>query len=364
MQRSALLIGAGIIAALISACIPQPSDTGPGPKAELGRVMALDACSSSADFATNKVKIIDFDPTTNPGDPVSSVSAGGSGYAVDLNAAFALAPQSFKEQLCGLDGVFINTHGCSAQNCTSADPVANSWGLRESTTRNPSTGGTYIALSAALWGAGNPASSHHALENYIFESLLDWHGSGRPAYQSIGSSPSYSRGMAILAALAHEFGHVLWFVTNNFDRAPTYDPSGFCSSNFFVGWNTIAAQNPSFIEFATVKGTHLFEPQIWQIQNMLPGNPAGANDAIDTFYEPDAQNAPGSGSPWASLFATFSPEEDFVETFKMAVLLNATTPMTSQPITFPLIGNIRQDIPATLSQRAALTAKLSCFNVH
>jgi hypothetical protein len=42
------------------------------------------------------------------------------------------------------------------------------------------------------------------------------------------------------------------------------------------------------------------------------------------------------GGEWASMFATVSPDEDFVETYKMWVLTNAqTNPLTSLKVAIP-----------------------------
>jgi hypothetical protein len=43
----------------------------------------------------------------------------------------------------------------------------------------------------------------------------------------------------------------------------------------------------------------------------------------------------GIGGHWASLFAAFSPDEDFVESFKLYVLAN-TVPTTTQLASLPI----------------------------
>jgi hypothetical protein len=67
---------------------------------------------------------------------------------------------------------------------------------------------------------------------------------------------------------------------------------------------------------------------------------------LDELYQPDALQ------PWASYLGAISPDEDFVETYKLWVLTNAQPgavqdegPLTSLPIIF-LNGTI-EDIPKT-----------------
>jgi hypothetical protein len=64
---------------------------------------------------------------------------------------------------------------------------------------------------------------------------------------------------------------------------------------------------------------------------------------------------------WASLLATFTAEEDFVETFKLFVLQRAKKPLSSLPVSIPNASSPTEDIPKTCSSRPVLQEKLRCF---
>jgi hypothetical protein len=288
-----------------------------------------------------------------------------------LSKAFDTAPQSFQGQLCGLDGVLINTMGCATQNdCRGVDPRDNSWALRESYKRNPQKGGRYISLSAALWSMATHTWSYHQFETLVISGLLqglDWpatDGNG-PRYPSTGSDPTDTPAMTILAAMAHEVGHLLWydfFNPKRYDpKDPRYtDPNTFCSAigGFFGrSWITPVTVPPRWRYFGEgSQDQHLSPPEIKDIRAaILHRDDNTASALVDQIYD--------ISQPWASLFAAFSADEDFVETFKLKVLLNANPPLQSLPIQFPYQGGKTEDVPGTLAQRIELTNKLSCFPV-
>jgi hypothetical protein len=131
-----------------------------------------------------------------------------------------MAPPFFRGQLCALDGVFV-----SADN--------RSWALR-----NRDTGKGYIAVADDLWNGAAHAMSFRAFENRVLKALLKgWPGPGHPV---LAGPPDSER--TVLAALAHEYGHVLFYRT----IVPTpggegdFDPGNdnFCGDdqgNFFTG---------------------------------------------------------------------------------------------------------------------------------
>jgi hypothetical protein len=374
MNRGVFILCAGVLAFAVYGCVPPPPPAPPPPGGTLlsaSSVTAFDATAFDAcmnNFAANKVRLISFDPTTQLGDPPSGDPIGdtpaGNAMAADLKAAFAIAPGSFRAQLCQLTGVFINTINCNGTKC----PVATSWGLRDSTQRNSLNDNKYIAISAALFDGRAEALSHRKFAQFLFDNLLGWPAADttRPQHLASGLNSSNSRAMVLLDALAHEYGHVLWNTTNNPGRAPVFNPLGFCSpTNFFSAWysmpNSVVA---GWRAFGTYNGN---EPahapgagaEIKDIVAAIPTDLYTGNASRYThdFYAP--------GSPWASLFAAFSPEEDFVETFKLAVLTKAQPPLAHNFVFFERVnGGTYEDVPGTLNQRPVLQAKLACFNVQ
>jgi hypothetical protein len=181
--------------------------------------------------------------------------------------------------------------------------------------------------------------------------------------------------------LAHEFGHVLWYDTYVPVRGGPAHFNNFCSdgtSDFYTGplgsWADVVGEPPSPIGpgpsrwrfVGDVAGHH--KPGDVDIRDLLgsippPGGPdnRGAGQKLRRLYAP-----PGGGvgtGRWAGLFAAFSPQEDFVETFKLFVLRKAAAPLQSLPISIPIGGGppVRENVPASCPSRPALQRKLSCF---
>ena len=66
-------------------------------------------------------------------------------------------------------------------------------------------------------------------------------------------------------------------------------------------------------------------PDIDELLFDVNHNSAGVNDDLDRIF---------SGE-WASMFATVSPDEDFIETYKLSVLATAQTPLGSLVVSLP-----------------------------
>lgn len=375
MIRFALKFCAGLLAAAVAACIVAPEAAAPPPVGGGHRVGAVPqecrnlGIENSADFVARKVRLASFDPTTNPA-PVNlgSSSAPGAPYNADLAAAFDAAPQTFQAQLCGLDGVIVNTNGCeSSPSACSADPHVNSWGLREKRERNPNRGGRYIAVSAALWSPTLPTLS--SFQNTLLNSLLaGW--TNIPTKPSIINSGGSGGGdntqaMTLLAVLAHEFGHVLWYDTMNLDRDPNYQVNErWCQDiNFFApGWGLPATslKPPIWRRFA---GNNLGNtiPMSWFAvlrENIRNG---AWNNAINTLGN---NGIYGNQLAYPSLFGGYSPDEDFVETFTLAVLLMAQNGHQLQNLMLQIPSQPSINIAARGRQQGDLHRKIACFGVH
>ena len=355
MIRSTLLLCAGTLAALCLSCgpavAPPPND---------GRLVAtwpLAVCDADS-FATAVQMVASAPPTTSTTPtPSGPIPAGGNKWT-DLKAAFALAPPFFQSQLCALNGVFV-----SADN--------RSWALR-----NRDTGKGYIAVADDLWNGAAHAMSFRGFENRVLQTLLlGWKGPGHPI---LTGPPDSER--TVLAALAHEYGHVLFYRTiiptlggqGNFD--PNFD--NFCNDgqgNFFTGalgaWKTVTDEPPPLSRwrgFGEVASVHKIDDvKTDDIRNAVPppghSDTHGAGAKLSRIYNKDSTNLPLGR--WAGFFASFSPQEDFVETFKLFVLRKAATPLLSLPIKIPIFQGspFDADIPQTCSQRPVLSRKLGCF---
>jgi hypothetical protein len=204
---------------------------------------ACDHSSTGNDFVSAKVFLLSpvFDPKSgaapSPSEIVRHVLPTDP-YWNDLTAAFDAAPDFFKDKLCGLDGMFVVQNTCAPTGCTADDVIDHSWGFRQQT----SPPKRYIATSAALWKNGSvPIFS--AYKNLRLRAVLtrlhangrNWFnlpGSQRPQFAS--ASPD-TAAMTVLAVLAHEAGHVLWFDVFVPQPGGSFNASNFAAENFTQG---------------------------------------------------------------------------------------------------------------------------------
>jgi hypothetical protein len=305
----------------------------------------------------------------NPTEPSDTIKT-------SINAAFALAPPTFKAQLCSLTAIFINQKDCGnggGNNCTANDDktFGDSWGYRE----NPSQGitsnfGRYIALSGGLWPAGGNPPAFSAYIGKQTLQLVDW-TKGNPPDQyppTFGAAlPKDTPEMTILAALAHEFGHVLWYDT--FVKRPggRHDFTKFCKGTFFIdSWQTVDPP-PDWRNF----GDRQNEPRRFDAVeehvgvaelalSLMRGQAKKSHNHVHNIYRPEAR--------WPSLFAALSPDEDFVETFVFWVMLNQTSnPLAHLPLTiYDTDGSplFKDDIAGDYgnNNKPGLAKKIACFN--
>jgi hypothetical protein len=282
---------------------------------------------------------VPIDPNTSP-------------YAAALQNAFALAPGEFQNRLCDLTAIFIN----GPESCNTIACLGSSWGYRSFR-----TGQEYVAISAGLWNLGCPdgsAYAYHCFETDLLNTTVNWRGvNSFPPQYSKANPEADNFDMTVLAALAHEVGHVRWYDIFNPDHpGQGYNPnnSTFCDGGFFANswtspihkpaqWRGLGDRNQG----NGAPDRHLNPPQISMIDRAIrTGDVPTVLMYLDELYQPDALQ------PWASYLGAISPDEDFVETYKLWVLTNAQPgavqdegPLTSLPIIF-LNGTI-EDIPKT-----------------
>jgi hypothetical protein len=378
--RSFLILAAGILAVACSACVQAP------PPPPIAGYVAGATCATDVPpqpFLTH-VKFLSstYDPSNNyssapTGINPAPIDPATSRYATALQNAFLLAPPSFQLRLCGLTGIYVN----GPDTCNDTDCFNASWGYRAK------DGSTYVAITAGLWNLQCPDGSspyiYHCFETDLLKTTVNWdlkkfNNFTPPQYGSAKAADNFD--MTILAALAHEVGHVRWYEVLNPNKSnwgKNYDPNKLCGNSFFASWYSGVNKPPKWRGFGGRKQNnglpdiHLSDPQIGTIDRAKGQDPSYALTYLDWLYQ--------STQPWASFFGSITPDEDFVETYKLWILTNVQAnqiqgegPLTDLPISFRSgsTRNIPQDYgmpdptnygaPST-TNKSVLSAKAKCI---
>jgi hypothetical protein len=372
MKFTARILATGIVGLTLFACAPlQPA---PPPPAGLATYHAFCDAPTNSDPFLKHVHFLQypFVPTYpyNNSPPIDSTTDVPTGTPIskDLEDAFnAAAPKNlgFQQQLCGLNGILINP--CAINNydpskCIGMQDTAvanNSWGFR-----TPTPGGAtrYIALSLALWQNGY-APKLLEFETRKIQALLltIWPNAltaRPPSFSSLAPNNADASAMSVLAALAHEFGHVYWY--DNFVKTPggtanTTDPNGFCGGTFYssADWPyPIDVPSGRWIRFGEIRNQ---DPQsdVMQLPGLLRNSHNEWGDYLHAIFQKGR---------WAGAIAAFSPDEDFVKTFELFTLVNSNPGLTSLIISIK--GNhqtFNDDIMNNLSPGLGLWQKYQCF---
>ena len=386
MKLSALTLAIGILTPLYIASAqsrPATAATPPCPSGVAGPFYVYilgkgfqpslpyntDPNKSYAPPASTTILTLTLPPNITPDTPA---------MVADLTEAFANAPSFFLQQLCGLDGIFISVKDCTnftnyicSGSLTPAQITQDSWGYREGPWQfapgsPPGHYGRYIAISAGAWStATSHAPTYSGYELMLLQLLLPW-ADTVPTYAANAAADTSA--MAVLAALAHEFGHVLWYDTFRPTPGGSYDFNTFCRGTFFRNsWRSVDPP-PLWRNFGDTQNEHeLYDTNISDIALAITRhsiNPGFAGDLLYNIYK--------RGGHWASLFAAFSPDEDFVETFDLYVLTQAAvTPLKSLQITItgtstgpcPSTATCQPDIPDDLNKhfKHELKRKVDCI---
>jgi hypothetical protein len=267
----------------------------------------------------------------------------------DIQAAFNIAPFFFQQELCGLDYIFIDTIS------KSTNPIV--WGLRgrlHNSRHNKNLAAEHIGISAQVWttviGQSGP---YVAYENWVLNALLTpppaanlWMSQLTYKAAPDPASPSTPNAIAILGILAHEMGHIIWW-----DRAvrdTACQVQGPLAYFYQYSWG----------KRQSAHGFHRFGRQDSGNRTIdRPDNEDVVSDLRSEDYAyPAAVNYLETiyGGEWASLFATVSLDEDFVETYKLWVLtdINNKQPLTQLQIIIPTATKI-PDIIANLNNSSS-----------
>jgi len=268
MIRSALLLFAGILVATALACAPAVAPT-PAPGFTVNAVN----CTSPANFANSVQRLSAAfvpDPLNPGGAPTSNGPITNSSILTDLAAAFSLAPQSFLDELCGRTGnppvsLFVQDCPAAPGLCT-----VGSWGYRQR-----ATGARFIALSAGLWPGNAPALPYPVFETAVIDNLV-----GVPGLASYVSANNPSPEMTVLAVMAHELGHILWWNKGLLNRpCPNPLPPGIDRIFWKIAWQNPAAP-PVFHNFGVqFPGSQRLRGPSKDDVRANAGNPARARPA-------------------------------------------------------------------------------------
>jgi hypothetical protein len=302
-----------------------------------------------------KVCYTTFDPSqAGFGHSYQSPTCDGSIRVTDsqkdiIAKAYSQAPEYIKTRLCKLTHLFVTL---SSQG---------SWSFWEGQDRPPGTG-VYIGISEWKLESGRSIADG---ENEITDELVGFDGDNGsygprlPRLHTLARDPV----LTVLSVLAHELGHLLLSDTNadgvdaGHPRRKVSDPPrSDCFEHAFLGlsWDaeTFHQHMRRWVEFGEQNQNKRKNPELQFDLKQL-------REAIgrDDFVTPSqAITNVYRSREFVSFFASISPEEDFVETYKYKVLADA---MRNQAINLVLDG---QEINLLDYVQSGIPArKVECF---
>jgi hypothetical protein len=276
----------------------------------------------------------------------------------DLVAAFTAAPMKFRTALCSVDGIYVDAN------------ATKSWGFR--TQPPPTTPPTplqrYIGLAGSLWSPGPGATTFSAYETQRLQTA-----SNSKKVSLVSSTGTDTPQETVLAVLAHEYGHILWYDTfkpkGGYASGKQFGPSDPTSCKFFRSWRAKLTGPPDFREFATVD-----RDSSGNVVNEHADNGLSDNVKLQDLYNDTHGGTLGNllshlvkiystKGRWASLLAALSIDEDWVETFELLVLESSDPPLTSLQLVID--GAHKGNIPGNdkSRQKSELNKKETCLSL-
>jgi hypothetical protein len=359
-----LAAAAFFLACTCDACVAPPPAAPPAYPALKGYGGLSSVCAAGQAFAGRVVGT----------SPAMRKQAVPTQMQIDLGNAYCNAPTAFQQRLDRINYVFIDAKDCTNQDITTCGNLMPNGGLEQNTSwgERGAGGTTQIGISAGLWSNGSP-ESYAIYESDILNSLVQWNSrSSDLTFSPPAGSPATNSWMTVLAALAHEVGHVRWYEINApYGYGGAYDFTTLTGCNFFAGWNETTDHDPK------VGGAGYLEPPSrWRtfgsIANVEPNDHKNPPLLTD-FFPPAPRRQPSdrqkaellarllaNNQPWPTFFGADVPDEDFVETYKFTVLYDAG--LTSLPLTIPA-ASASVDIPAAYASgnKPSLAAKVACI---
>jgi hypothetical protein len=313
--------------------------------------------------------------TTGYSSPICAGTASYKSYLSQLAAAFTLAPVDVQQKLCALTHVFV----------TSSTSLPDAWGIWEIAPAQGSftqrgNGGVYIAVPGSmLMSATTLAIEENTVYARLF-GIASYPPTSPPNLPSFtsASAAANSRAAGTLAILAHELGHILLADANadgtgvtgrmhprtNNGTALCEQPVSRCFESDFLGtsseshrWNSnnFHANMRRWVPFGDQHGNNHQRAGI-NFATLAQDVRSGSSNAVGEMA------AVYTSGEFVSVFATVSPEEDFIETYKYKVLAAAKDPATLIPLdlTFTNQGDVLQ---AVRNPAPDLARKIGCVSV-
>jgi hypothetical protein len=268
-----------------------------------------------------------------------------------LAKAYSRSPDYMKGKLCRLTQLFVT-------EATTEGPMG--WGFWEGADRPPGKG-VFVAVSASELRTSKSVAER---ENETFDMLLQVRGGGkraRPARLNAKALPDPE--LTVLVGLAHELGHALLADSNadgvNADhprREVSGPPQSSCFEDAFIGpsWDAERFHHnmTRWVEFGVQNHNRQKNPDVRFSLNRLRtsaerGRLDGANVVLKRVF---------GSREFVSFAAAVRPEEDFVETYKYKVLLDAGA---NKSIEFQL-GRLNVSV-AELLKSDVLSKKVECL---
>lgn len=231
-----------------------------------------------------------------------------------IQGAFELAPPGLQLEICRLKSIFIVTPGSSPNG------IRYSWDIWENPRNNRTPAGTkpnsYVALQLDAFEASNLLNEQEdafltVLKN---DALLP-----EIAHVVTGVTEEQSRLLAILSVMAHEIGHIKWHRDNVYGSLP-------CYYDAFIEPSWQKAELPAFLarkwapSVATSEASGVGAARVTHKNKSVPSpHDSGMTfDGIRRIYDsrPPADSVVDG---FVTVAAATSPEEDFVESYKIAV---------------------------------------------
>jgi hypothetical protein len=380
MRIHAVVLTVGVVAGLLAllACVP------PAPPQFRGMAALRSPVAAGCSLPTFLSKVHFLAQTSPPfslprsgfrdAPPVDPSRNVDGPIAGDLADAFNAAPEFFKNQLCNLSGIYIDRTGCTSydpRSCNGRPPTDALWAFRAFDDAGNSAG-EFIGTWLGLWqnGVDGHAPVLSKFETGRLQTLLNWKSNG-PRHELVDPDTST---MTMLLVLAHEVGHVFWYDSFVIKPDGSPNPGGqadfgkFCDGTFYSpqhpgegSWLVLPVGVPPnrWVSFGTTRNYH--KPDDVDMASLGfdldHGRYPNAGDLLHGIYA-GIQNG-----RWASALAAFSPDEDFVETFQLFVLMHAKPPLQHLRVRIP--GTRPQpyldDVPFTFDQRPELVRKSRCF---
>jgi hypothetical protein len=257
-------------------------------------------------------------------------------YKKAVQSAFDAAPPGVKTEICKLKNIIVQTA-----------PNTYSWGFWENPFTKPKgQQKSYIGIRSDYFGF-TLAQEEDATEKIVLQ-----HTNLSFSHKSTNDSAA----LGLLAVIAHEIGHILWHRDNVY--LPT-SPLLQCYVDSFVGplaapksWKRDAGLQQTLIRSwhpppndATAPGNADYDNTV---PNPIRRPPSNANQLSKIIEK-------GFVTPFASI----SPEEDFVETYKLLAVASGTPkPTLTLEVTQPGRASISL-LPAD-PNNSTTQGKLAC----